>query len=66
MENGSSPKSSIDLMIGTVQIKTSEINSWENCMSIFAFSNQRMLHIFYTWQFNQQIIATDFDFLELI
>jgi len=33
-------------MIGTVLIKTSEINSWENCRVIFASSKHRMIHIF--------------------
>jgi len=32
-------------MIGTVQIKTYEINSRENCLSIFASSKQRIIHI---------------------
>jgi len=32
-------------MIGTVQIKTYEINSRENCRVIFASSKQRIIHI---------------------
>jgi hypothetical protein len=32
-------------MIGTVQIKSYEINSQENCRFIFASSKQRMIHI---------------------